>query len=649
MWDTEEDNNPYGSFHRQDSITSDNPPGSPGAFYNPPRTPPSQPTSPRNDSPEFIPHPRDLQSLSDVDVDEEQAGRRRVEPKKGGYDSRIEQILYENPDLPILITFAGKNSESGGNYIAYTIKTGDLEVRRRYSEFASLRQTLVNLHPTLIVPPIPEKHSMADYAAKPTKAREDAGIIELRKRMLAVFLNRCRRMQDIREDGVWWRFLDPNASWNEVINSHPASSIPKNVLKAPPLDTANPKPGHAWLPVPPASAKLRSASGTSASGTPTSPPSGSTMPSAAAHTIPGSQFNRFPTQPEKLSEEDLDPYFVSFESSSKELEALLQGSMEKSNRRTLNHYSSMSEDLAELGARYNGFSLSEQSQSLAAAIERVGQAVDQTYIATSDLSSQLSATFAEPMRESAQFAGVVRSVLRYRVLKRVQDEMTHDELQKKRALLTSLRDQEEQSQRMGATLSQYNSTSPSKPAPRRSNSSGTRNSSERPRPREDDVASIDSDFPPTHGDNDNSVPSATQGAPQSGASSSDSSGTPGNHKKSSSGNFISNKIFGRITHAFHGVVDTDPVKTRQDLIGRTSEQVKQLELAVVVASEDVKDATAGVLKDLKRFQGEKEEDLKRYMIAFAKCHIDWARRNQASWEEAKAEVNGIEVKDIARM
>jgi hypothetical protein len=35
------------------------------------------------------------------------------------------------------------------------------------------------------------------------------------------------------------------------------------------------------------------------------------------------------------------------------------------------------------------------------------------------------------MRESAQFAGVVRSVLRYRVLKRVQEEMTKDELAKR--------------------------------------------------------------------------------------------------------------------------------------------------------------------------------------------------------------------------
>lgn len=44
--------------------------------------------------------------------------------KPGGYDSRIEQILYENPTLPIVITDAGKSLESGGRYIVYTIRTG---------------------------------------------------------------------------------------------------------------------------------------------------------------------------------------------------------------------------------------------------------------------------------------------------------------------------------------------------------------------------------------------------------------------------------------------------------------------------------------------------------------------------------------------
>lgn len=58
----------------------------------------------------------------------------RVKP--GGYDSRVEQILYEKPDLPILITDAGKSLESGGRYIVYTIRTG---VRKYPSALAIIR------------------------------------------------------------------------------------------------------------------------------------------------------------------------------------------------------------------------------------------------------------------------------------------------------------------------------------------------------------------------------------------------------------------------------------------------------------------------------------------------------------------------------
>ena len=56
--------------------------------------------------------------------DDEEYAQQRAPRKRGGYDSRIEQILYENHDLQILITDAGKNHESGGSYIAYTIRTG---------------------------------------------------------------------------------------------------------------------------------------------------------------------------------------------------------------------------------------------------------------------------------------------------------------------------------------------------------------------------------------------------------------------------------------------------------------------------------------------------------------------------------------------
>ena len=341
------------------------------------------------------------------------------------------------------------------------------------------------------------------------------------------------------------------------------------------------------------------------------------MPSAAAHTIPGPQiFGRFPPSSQHLSEQDLDPYFFNFEASTRELELLLQGSIEKVNRRTLEHFAKLASDFAELGARYNAFSLSESSPTVAAAIERIGQAVDSTYLETEALSSDLGASFAEPMRESAQFAGVVRQVLRYRILKRVQQEMTRDELEKKKALLDSLERSEIEAKRIDAYLS--NSIG-AQNMPRRSTSSAsTRKAQDRPpaarhQDGTEETASLDSDFPPTHGDAASSLPSAEQGTPQETSEIT----SPSAHKKSQSGNFVTNKIFGSFRHAVHGFVDVDPERTRRDQIGKTKESLVQLEQALEVSEKDVKDASAGVLKDLKRFQKEKEDDLQRYMVSFA--------------------------------
>ncbi|KAJ5943684.1 hypothetical protein N7516_003852 [Penicillium verrucosum] len=603
MWN-DEDNNPYGAFDQHHRDSSSEPP-------------------------DYITHTDDL---SDPEDEAEYGAASEQYPRKSVYDSRIEQLLYENPEMPILITDAGKNHEGGGGFIVYTIRTADLEVRRRYSEFASLRQTLVNLHPTLVVPPIPEKHSMADYAAKPTRAKDDMAIIDLRKRMLSVFLNRCRRMKEIREDGVWWRFLDPNVSWSEVLSSHPAASVPRNNLKAPPLDPANPTPAHGWLPIPSTSAKLKPSGGTATAGATAVLPTSPTEPEPPSFLGP-EILGRFPPESRKLSEQELDPYFINFEASTRELELLLQGNIEKVNRRSLSHLSGLSADLMELGARYNGFSLSEQSPTVAAAIERIGQAADTSYIETEELSSALSASFAEPMRESAQFASVVRGVLRYRVLKRVQQEMTRDELSKKKTLLDSL----ERSELEAKRIEQYlNRTGPhsggTKP---RSQSTSSAISSEG---GNSPVMSADSGFPSTHDDSMSPLPGSQIG----GLKRSDPSvpGSPA-HRKTSSGTFVANKIFGRISHAIHGFADVDPERTRRDQIGKTKESLIQLEQALEVSEKDVKDASAGVLNDLKRFQKDKEADLRRYMVAYARCHLDWARKNLETWTEAKDEVDKI--------
>jgi ubiquitin carboxyl-terminal hydrolase 4/11/15 len=148
--------------------------------------------------------------------------------------------------------------------------------------------------------------------------------------------------------------------------------------------------------------------------------------------------------------------------------------------------------------------------------------------------------------------------------------MTKDELAKKRALLESLERSEMEAKRIDQYLT---STGASSITPKRSTSSASAqgNTGEQQRQRRgsiEDTASIDSDFPPTHGDAPS--PSAAQGVPERGKDH-DPSSPRTNHKKNQSGNFVTNKIFGRISHAVHGIVDVDPERTRRDQIGKTKE------------------------------------------------------------------------------
>lgn len=111
--------------------------GSTSEFFNIPLDPPPDKADPEwvlidTDDDDIPPPPNYATGGSDVDTDDENDDHAHGEliprRKPGGYDSRVEQMLYENPELPILITDAGKSSESGGRYIVYTIKTGVSDV-----------------------------------------------------------------------------------------------------------------------------------------------------------------------------------------------------------------------------------------------------------------------------------------------------------------------------------------------------------------------------------------------------------------------------------------------------------------------------------------------------------------------------------------
>ncbi len=127
---------------------------------------------------------------------------------------RRDRFLHSDDQPEILITDAQKTSlNSATPYITYLITSGDARASHRYSEFESLRDSLVKLYPTLIIPPIPSKQSISDYAVKQAKAKEDAAMIARRRRMLQTFLNRLARHPILSNEHVFHRFLDGEVSW----------------------------------------------------------------------------------------------------------------------------------------------------------------------------------------------------------------------------------------------------------------------------------------------------------------------------------------------------------------------------------------------------------------------------------------------------
>ncbi|KAJ7224471.1 hypothetical protein GGX14DRAFT_425842 [Mycena pura] len=334
-----------------------------------------------------------------------------------------DRVLHSGDDIEILITDAQKTSvHSTSPYIVYVIQTGNAEARHRYSEFESLRSNLVKLYPTLIIPPIPSKQTLGDYAVKQGKAKEDAALILRRKRMLQTFLNRIARHPILSNDHVFHRFLDGEVSWNEVLNSPPISLLPKNILRAPshnPTDQ-NASSAYAALPNP-----------------------------SAAHPL------RHP-----------DQRFLDSEAFTIKFANHVSGPMEKVTRRTLKRWADQAQDHSDLGAALNGFSLHESGE-LSSAIEKTGQAIDATYMSTTKLLQELEQNFAEPLHEYSQFASIIKKLLAYRHQKHVQYEMTQDALESKREQLEELEKSEREARRLETALgrgrvnSESSATSPS--------------------------------------------------------------------------------------------------------------------------------------------------------------------------------------------
>ncbi|EIW58722.1 uncharacterized protein TRAVEDRAFT_168450 [Trametes versicolor FP-101664 SS1] len=335
---------------------------------------------------------------------------RQPQAFKSDFCCARDRWLHSGEDVEIMIMDALKTSvNSSTPYITYAIRAGTAEAHHRYSEFESLRSNLVKLYPTLIIPPIPSKQTIGDYAIKQAKAKEDAAMIGRRKRMLQTFLNRIARHPILSNEHIFHRFLDGEVSWSEVLHSPPISQLPKNILKAPSHNPTDQTVALAYAALP--------------------------NPSAA-HPL------RRP-----------DQRFLDSEVFTNKFAAHMSGPMEKVTRRTMKRWSDLAQDHAELGATLNGFSLNETGQ-LSTAVEKTGQAVDATYMSTTKLLQEFEQNWAEPLHEYTQFASIIKKLLQYRHQKHVQYEMTQEALEAKREQLEELEKNEREARRLEEALSQ---------------------------------------------------------------------------------------------------------------------------------------------------------------------------------------------------
>ncbi|KAJ9097202.1 Sorting nexin-41 [Naganishia friedmannii] len=504
--------------------------------------------------------------------------------------------------VEISIVDAVKTTEGGkSSYIIYVIKTGNHECRRRYSAFDSLRTSLVALYPVLIVPPIPSKQSLTDYAVKgQSKAKEDATVIARRVRMLEDFLRRVARHPILSGEHVFHRFLDNEVSWSEVLHSPPLSLLPKNPLHAP---SHNPT-----LQSPTDLASSSFSTSPTANDSPDRPAAeaseyASATPYIAHHLLPSPSASRPLKNP--------DARFMDSEAFTEKFSNHLNGSMEKVNRRVVKRWGERGQGASELGALMNGFSLDNRG-TLQGAVEKFGQAVDAEQLTTALLLQQWERGVTEPLHVYAQYARIIRQRLAFRHQKHVQYELVQETLEAQRDKLDALEQAEREARRLeealesgGRGLATASGTSTS------IEQSEEEMRIERERERERQERAMKRKH----------TAGGSGGGGSAGAGYS---------------------FFSAVKHSLSGMMDVDPEATRRANIGRTRDNIAQLEDSLQASAQDLKYASATLQADLDRFQRQKVADLRDMAVKLAEIHRDFAKMNLQAWKEAQSAIRAIE-------
>lgn len=195
---------------------------------------------------ESVPGPQNLSLVSDstqADPDTTAFNSTTLVNSQIGLSLKIRRMLNSSR-LRIDVILSERLLSS--NVVVYLIemrldKLDDVViVKRRYSEFKSLRDNLVRLFPTIIVPPIPEKHTLITYLVNSIDNTREASIIEVRKRCFRNFLRDLIFGLNplLKNCPLLHKFVDPSYEmcWENAVNEPPVSLINQNPLLANPND-----------------------------------------------------------------------------------------------------------------------------------------------------------------------------------------------------------------------------------------------------------------------------------------------------------------------------------------------------------------------------------------------------------------------------
>lgn len=529
------------------------------------------------------------------------------------YESRVTKLLGPNGDPKILITEAGKSNEGMANllkkYVVYTIKLvngtdpkEEIQTRRRYSDFESLRDVLSRIFPMIIIPPIPPKnyfsfnvlnglvssnipsngshHQNNAHAATPSSSTTEQPnlpitysyinsrhlnkqrLIEHRKRLLSNFLNNCIKIPQIRNLDFFAKFLDPSANWSDeiaLITSH----LPKSVYQLNPENGLKTEEIYSHLPLPfsehlinfsflnkkylaEKTTKLLNAAG------------GESQQPDSAHSSPPNEANGDDkTKPENVKISSLDEI----------------------NKKIMDNFIGLSNDYVELGIVFNAFALTladslEVNSSKSAdgsdikldtIIDKIGVAFDRSYITINALVSELETKFSEPLGEAVQYSMILLSMKKYQSRKIKQKGLVDQEIRDKKKEITHLSRAEEHS-------------------------------------------SLDQQQAPSEG---------------------------------SRMKFPSISSLKKITKYVSNIMDQNPEETRRLRITQLQKKTTILEQCQTIMLQDIAYIGTEMEKNLKSFHGEELKTILKILLNYNSILMSWAKKTIDIWEEIKEEVKNF--------